>query len=62
MLLASSARFVGGQGIQLHGGIGLTDEYPIGHYYKRLLALTTLYGDGEWHLGRFVQAQSETVA
>lgn len=62
VLLASSARFVGAQGIQLHGGIGLTDEYPIGHYYKRLLALTTLYGDGEWHLGRFVQAQLETAA
>jgi alkylation response protein AidB-like acyl-CoA dehydrogenase len=62
VLLASSARFVGGQGIQLHGGIGLTDEYPIGHYYKRLLALATLYGDGEWHLGRFVEAQRETAA
>lgn len=62
VLLASSARFVGGQGIQLHGGIGLTDEYPIGHYYKRLLALTTLYGDGDWHLGRFVQAQLETAS
>ncbi|CAN7471758.1 acyl-CoA dehydrogenase family protein [Variovorax sp. LjRoot290] len=62
VLLASSARFVGGQGIQLHGGIGLTDEYPIGHYYKRLLALTTLYGDGDWHLGRFVEAQLETAS
>ena len=57
VMMGSAGRFVGGQGIQLHGGIGLTDEYPIGHYYKRLLALEKLHGDSEWHLGRFVEAQ-----
>ena len=56
-MLGSAGRFVGGQGIQLHGGIGLTDEHPIGHYYKRLLVLEKLYGDSEWHLSRFIQAQ-----
>ena len=55
-MLGSAGRFVGGQGIQLHGGIGMTDEYPIGHYYKRLLVLEKLYGDSEWHLGRFIEA------
>ena len=33
---AQCARFVGGQGIQLHGGMGMTDELVVGHYYKRL--------------------------
>ena len=65
VILGSAGRFVGGQGIQLHGGIGLTDEYQIGHYYKRLLVLEKLYGDADWHLGRFVearkQAQEETA-
>ena len=65
VILGSAGRFVGGQGIQLHGGIGLTDEYQIGHYYKRLLVLEKLYGDSDWHLGRFVearkQAQEETA-
>ncbi|MFL6679754.1 MAG: acyl-CoA dehydrogenase family protein [Burkholderiaceae bacterium] len=56
ILLGSAGRFVGGQGIQLHGGIGLTDECRIGHCYKRLLVLEKMYGDGDWHLGRFVQA------
>ncbi|WP_280155424.1 acyl-CoA dehydrogenase family protein [Piscinibacter sp. XHJ-5] len=56
VMLGSAGRFVGGQGIQLHGGIGMTEEYPIGHYYKRLLVLEKLYGDSEWHLSRFVEA------
>jgi alkylation response protein AidB-like acyl-CoA dehydrogenase len=47
---ARSARFVGGQAIQLHGGMGMTDELAIGHYYKRLALCETLFGDGEWYL------------
>ena len=47
---AQSARFVGGQSIQLHGGMGMTDELAIGHYYKRLTMCETLYGDAEFYL------------
>ena len=47
---AQAARFVGGQGIQLHGGMGMTDELAIGHYYKRLTVCETMFGDGEWYL------------
>ena len=54
-----SARFVGGQAIQLHGGMGMTDELVIGHYYKRLSLCETLLGDGEWYLK---QLAAETVA
>ncbi len=49
---AQSARFVGAQGIQLHGGMGMTDELVVGHYYKRLTMCETLFGDGEWYLKR----------
>lgn len=49
---AQSARFVGAQGIQLHGGMGMTDELAIGHYYKRLTMCETLFGDAEWYLKR----------
>jgi alkylation response protein AidB-like acyl-CoA dehydrogenase len=59
VMLGSAGRFVGGQGIQLHGGIGVTDEYQVGHYYKRLLTLEKLYGDSDWHLDRFIRAQRE---
>ena len=59
VMLGTAGRFVGGQGIQLHGGIGVTDEYQVGHYYKRLLALEKIYGDSDWHLDRFIAAQRE---
>ena len=61
VMLGTAGRFVGGQGIQLHGGIGVTDEYQAGHYYKRLLALEKIYGDSDWHLDRFIAAQREAA-
>jgi pimeloyl-CoA dehydrogenase small subunit len=45
-----SARFVGQQAIQLHGGIGMTMEYKVGHYFKRATMIDTLYGDADHHL------------
>lgn len=51
--VGESARFVGAQGVQLHGGIGMTDEYPIGHYFKRLMAIDVMFGDAAHHLTRF---------
>lgn len=58
--LALCGRFVTQQAIQLHGGIGITDEHDIGLYFKRMHALNTLFGDEEFHLGRF--ASSPTFA
>ena len=48
--VARSARFVGGQALHLHGGMGMTDELPIGHYYKRLMICETMFGDAQWYL------------
>lgn len=51
--LATAGRFVTQQGIQLHGGIGVTDEADVGLYFKRMHALNTCYGDELHHLQRF---------
>jgi alkylation response protein AidB-like acyl-CoA dehydrogenase len=51
--LAVSGRFVTQQAIQLHGGIGVTDEHDVGLYFKRMHVLNTLFGDDEHHLARF---------
>jgi alkylation response protein AidB-like acyl-CoA dehydrogenase len=51
--IAKSARFVGQQSIQLHGGIGMTDEYAAGHFFKRLTMIDRSFGDGDFHLARF---------
>jgi hypothetical protein len=51
-----AGRFVSQQAVQLHGGIGMTDELGISHYFKRLLLLNTLLGDSEYHLRRYLAA------
>lgn len=50
--LGQAARYVGQQAIQLHGGIGMTDELDIGHYFKRLTSIELQLGNAEWHRKR----------
>ncbi|MCH9674808.1 MAG: acyl-CoA dehydrogenase [Gammaproteobacteria bacterium] len=62
--LGETARFIGQQGVQLHGAIGLTDEYSVGHYYKRLESIRLLFGDPDHHLaryGRWSEAQNQSA-
>ncbi len=51
--LSVAGKFVTRQAIQLHGGLGCTDEHDIGLYFKRMHVLNTLYGDEEHHLERY---------
>ncbi len=51
--IGKGAKFVGAQSIQLHGGMGMTDELSVSHYYKRLLMIETLFGNTDHHLKRF---------
>ena len=51
-LVGQSARLVGQQAVQLHGGMGVTDELPISHYFKRLTAIDLTFGDAHYHRGR----------
>ena len=53
--VSDAGRFVGEQGIQLHGGIGMTDEYVIGHYYKRLMVIEKLFGTADFHIRRYAE-------
>jgi len=59
--LAESGRYVTQQAIQLHGGIGITDEHDVGLYLKRMLALNATFGDAESQLARFA-ARPEFLA
>ena len=58
--LAMGGKYVTQQSIQLHGGIGLTDEHDIGLYFKRMHSLNTLFGDEEHHVTRFATLPSFT--
>lgn len=47
-----SARVIGQQSIQLHGGVGMTMECRIGHYFKHVTMIDTLFGNADHHMGR----------
>ena len=49
--LGVAMRFVGQQSVQLHGGIGMTDEYIGSHYFRKLTQLEMVFGDSLHHLG-----------
>ncbi|MFT5484828.1 MAG: alkylation response protein AidB-like acyl-CoA dehydrogenase [Halieaceae bacterium] len=54
-MIGKAGKAVGAEAIQIHGGMGMTDELPVGHYVKRLLMINTLFGDRDYHLQRFVE-------
>ncbi len=60
--LAEAGRFVSQQAVQLHGGIGMSDELAVGHHFKRLLLLSKLYGDEEYFLQRYMALSGAAAA
>ena len=59
--LGQSMRFVGQQAVQLHGGIGVTDEYIVSHYFKKLTQLEMTFGDSLHHLGEVSSRMQDTA-
>jgi alkylation response protein AidB-like acyl-CoA dehydrogenase len=55
-LVGRSARFVGANGIQLHGGMGMVEEYVIGQHFKQLTVFDNLYGNSDFHWAQCAQA------
>jgi alkylation response protein AidB-like acyl-CoA dehydrogenase len=53
--LSVGGAFVGKQAIQLHGGIGVTDEHDVSLFFKRIHVLSTLFGDEQFHVQRFAR-------
>jgi alkylation response protein AidB-like acyl-CoA dehydrogenase len=51
--ISKACKFIGQNAIQIHGGMGMTDELAIGHYFKRTTIIEGLYGSAEHHLKRF---------
>lgn len=49
------AAFIGKHAVQLHGAMGMTDELDIGHYFKYLTAMQTMFGNSDHHLRRYIQ-------
>lgn len=54
--IGKAGRFVGQQSVQLHGGMGMTDELNVGHYFKRLTMIDTQFGNIDYQLKRYSEA------
>ncbi|HEX2492537.1 MAG TPA: acyl-CoA dehydrogenase [Steroidobacter sp.] len=58
VVIGQAGRFIGQQAIQLHGGMGMTDEMMISHHFKRLTAIDLTFGDVDFHTEQFIAATS----
>ena len=54
VIIGQAGRFVGQQAIQLHGGMGMTDELMVSHHFKRLTGIDLTFGDADFHVERFL--------
>lgn len=59
--ISRAARFVAEQAIQLHGGMGVTDELDIGGYLKRALAFEAVLGTSRWHKLRYAALGTDVL-
>jgi alkylation response protein AidB-like acyl-CoA dehydrogenase len=55
--IGRGGRVCGENAIQLHGGVGMTMEYAVGHYFKRMTMIDTQFGDGDFHLRALARGQ-----
>lgn len=53
--IGRAARMIGQQSVQLHGGMGMTEELAIGHYFKRLTAIQYEFGTTDFHIARYAE-------
>ena len=60
--IGKACKFVGQNAIQLHGGMGMTDEMAIGHYFKRATMIESQFGNTDHHLARYEGLSFKTAA
>jgi len=53
--VGKAAKFIGQQSVQLHGGMGVTEELNVGHFFKRLTTIISIFGNTDYHLKRYSQ-------
>jgi alkylation response protein AidB-like acyl-CoA dehydrogenase len=62
VMTGRSGRLIGGEAIQMHGGMGMTDELAVGFYVKRLMIINLLFGDADYHQQLFVDLVNSPVS
>jgi alkylation response protein AidB-like acyl-CoA dehydrogenase len=56
VIIGQAGKFIAQQAVQLHGGMGMTDELIVSHYFKRLTSIDLIFGDADFHTQRFIAA------
>jgi alkylation response protein AidB-like acyl-CoA dehydrogenase len=51
--VGNAARLIGQDAVQIHGGVGVTEELDVGHYFKRLTMIEIMFGNTDFHINRF---------
>lgn len=54
IMVGRAGKLIGGEAIQIHGGMGITDELDVGHYFKRLMMINTTFGDADYQQQKFI--------
>jgi alkylation response protein AidB-like acyl-CoA dehydrogenase len=60
--VGKACKFVGQSAIQIHGGMGMTDELAVGHYFKRATMIENQFGSIDHHLGRYERLSIDAAA
>lgn len=60
--IGKHSRFVGQAAVQIHGGMGVTDEMRVGHYFKRVTMIDATFGNVDYHLRRFTSLNAKAAA
>jgi alkylation response protein AidB-like acyl-CoA dehydrogenase len=55
---SQAAKLVGEDAVQIHGGMGMTDELNVGHFFKRVTMIESQFGNTDWHLRRYTEHSS----
>ena len=53
--VGQAGRYVSQSAVQMHGGIGMTEEYAVGHYFRRCMVIERLFGDSAYYLQRLAE-------
>jgi len=61
VMVGRVGKLIGGEAIQLHGGMGMTDELDVGHYAKRLMMINTTFGDADYQQQKFTALVAGTA-
>ena len=59
--MGQAIKFVGENAIQLHGGMGMTEEYMVSHYFKRATMIGVLFGNVDYHMKRFIDLTQSNI-